>query len=82
MGAIDADSGNGTAPRNDRILAVMILAVMILAVMIYWAMIFKVMIFGVVVRRNSTSNLAASHHRATPRITAHHHAAWHSTGIS
>ena len=35
-----------------------------MAVMIFWAMIFKVMIFGVVVRHNSTPNLAASHHRA------------------
>jgi len=50
---------------------------MILAVMIFWAMIFKVMIFGVVVRHNSTPNLAASHHRATPRTTLQR---WHSTG--
>jgi hypothetical protein len=45
---------------------------MILAVMIFWAMIFKVMIFGVVVRHNSTPNLAAS---PSPRNTAHHSAA-------
>jgi len=48
------------------------LVVTILAVMIFWAMIFKVMIFGVVVRHNSTPNLAASQ---SPRNTAHHSAA-------
>jgi len=53
------------------------LVVMILAVMIFWAMIFKMMIFGVLVRHNSTPNLAASHHRATPRTTLQR---WHSTG--
>ena len=73
MGAIDADSGNDTTARNDRVVVVMILAVMI-----FWAMIFEVMIFGVVVRHNSTPNLAASHHGATPRTTLQ---LWHSTGI-
>ena len=68
MGAIDADSGSDTAARNDRVFVVMILAVMI----------FEVMIFGVVVRHNSTPNLAASHHGATPRTTLQ---LWHSTGI-
>ena len=68
MGAIDADSGSDTAARNDKVLVVMILAVMI----------FEVMIFGVVVRHNSTPNLAASHHGATPRTTPQ---LWHSTGI-
>jgi hypothetical protein len=33
------------------------------------------MIFAVVVRLNNVPNLAASHHRATPHITAHHPAA-------